>query len=170
MVLALLWLPALWAALSQDPNQFTILVIDRWLVCLPTVSILVLLIVVSRRYHMRVVFYLSSVLLVLIFVFLAIANISVWSSISIENKTPVSLYAVSVNLKDNRTRWVNISPQQTRVAALAVGEDVEFAKGYGHHVFVYDSKGSVYYDNTLLPEELERRHLITIDNVSVEQV
>ncbi|MCE5186544.1 MAG: hypothetical protein LLF76_10505 [Planctomycetaceae bacterium] len=100
----------------------------------------------------------------------AMVNFSIWFSISIENKTPLPLHAVSVDLKDNRTRTVNIHPGQTRRAVLIPAEDVEFAKGYGYHVFVYDSKGSVYYDNTLLPEELERRHLITIDNVSVEQV
>lgn len=166
VLLLLLWLPALWAGLSRDPNPFTVLVVDRWVTYLPALSIAVVLLAIARRCQIKIVFYLSVIILVLVII--SMINISIWFSISVENRTAQPLTAVSVDLQNNRTRRVSIGPQQKRLVALTEAGSLEIAKGRGYHVLVYDSAGKIYYDNTLLPEELERLHLITIGDSQVQ--
>ena len=164
ILLVALWLSVSWTSLWQQPNLFTVLVVDRWRILLPVFSVILLLMLISSGFPMGIVRHLLWLILGLVVMWIIVTP-SIFLSVLIENNSSVHLSAVSVDLKNNHIRMVAIPPQEKKRVVLAKAESLEIAKGNGYHLFVYNDEGRIYFEKTLTPKQLDRINVIALYDI-----
>lgn len=156
MVLVIIWWAVLWSFLDKNANIFTALIVDQWKIILPAFSIMTVLVFFSLRFRMRimVIFFIFTFTLVML-------KILFWGSIflviSIENKTPVNLYGVSIDFSSNNIRTTLVQPADKKNLVLKKALCLEEAKKEGYYIFIYDDQKKIYFQRTLNAEQLDER-------------
>jgi hypothetical protein len=162
IIVAAIWFGFLFGYGGRSPNPLSQRVFDKALVVLPLISAAILALAVCRVCQWRVVHGLVIGLITLLFLGLFI-TISIWSVISVDNRTNARLTAVSVDLSNDVVRVVKVPPWAKRTVALTEGPGLESMAHNRYHVIVYDESGTIYRQETVRTGDVERIHVMTID-------
>jgi len=167
IIVAAIWFGFLFGYGGRSPNPLSQRVFDKALVVLPLISVAILALAVCRVCRWRVVHRLVIGLIGLLFGGLFI-TISVWSVISVDNRTDTRLTAVSVDLSNDVVRVVKVPPKRKRLVTIAEGEGLEYMADNRYHIIAYDQYGTIYHQETVRTGDVERVHEITINGRLVE--
>ena len=113
---------------------------------------------------MRIVLIFSILTLTLVILKILFFG-SVFLIISIENKTPVNLLGISIDLSNSSIRTAAVRPADKKYVVLKKVSNLEDAKNHGYFIFIYDGQKNIYFQETLTAKHLDER----INTVTVQE-